>query len=96
MNIQKKERQMALRALSKERKIEMYLKVLVESSALQLLWGRWSDQSSGSDGDEDWQIRMGVLSHLLEKKLSKKEHLYNALQDDFPEIKELEWIQFEH
>lgn len=87
---------MALRALSKERKIEMYLKVLVESSALQLLWGRWSDQSSESESDEEWQIRMGILGNLLEKKLSKKERLYADLQNDFPEIKELEWIQLEH
>jgi len=85
---------MAAQALTDERKIETFLKSLVEAAALQLLWTRWADEDD-LDNNE-WQIKMEILTELLDKKLAKRDRLLLELKEHFPEITQFKWAQLSH
>ena len=85
---------MAKQVLTEERKIEMFLKVLVETAALQLLFTRWADEND--EQNYEWQIKMEVLSEILDKKLNRREDLIEQLKDEFPEITKFNWALPNH
>jgi hypothetical protein len=85
---------MAKQVLTEERKIEMFLKILVETAALQLLFTRWADENDQEN--YEWQIKMEVLSEILDRKLGRREDLVTELKDHFPEIIKFDWAQLNH
>ena len=85
---------MAKQVLTEERKIEMFLKLLVETAALQLLFTRWADENESEN--YEWQIKMEVLGEILDRKLNRREILIEELKDHFPEITRFDWAQQSH
>lgn len=85
---------MAKQVLTEERKIEMFLKLLVETAALQLLFTRWADEDDAEN--YEWQIKMEVLSDILDRKLSRRDELTDELKEHFPEIVKFDWAQQNH
>lgn len=85
---------MAKQVITEERKIEMFLKLLVETAALQLLFTRWADENDQEN--YEWQIKMEVLSEILERKLDRRENLIEELKDNFPEITKFNWALPSH
>lgn len=85
---------MAKQVLTDERKIEIFLKLLVETAALQLLFTRWADENDSEN--YEWQIKMEVLSEVLDRKLNRREDLIAELKDHFPEITKFDWAQLNH
>jgi hypothetical protein len=74
---------MASKVNTDERKMEFFLKALVETAALQLLWSRWADE------DE-------VLTELLDNKLARRDKLLLELKEHFPDIANFDWVQTSH
>lgn len=85
---------MAKQVLTEERKIETFLKLLVETAALQLLFTRWADENDPEN--YEWQIKMEVLSEILDRKLDRRENLIEQLKEQFPEITKFDWAQPNH
>lgn len=85
---------MASKVNTDERKMEFFLKALVETAALQLLWTRWADEDDL--GNYEWQIKMEVLTELLDNKLARRDKLLLELKEHFPDIANFDWAQISH
>lgn len=85
---------MATKAITDERKMEFFLKALVETAGLQLLWTRWADEDDVNN--YEWQIKMEVLTELLDKKLARRDKLLLELKEHFPDIANFDWAQLSH
>ncbi|HMO18525.1 MAG TPA: hypothetical protein PKA63_09605 [Oligoflexia bacterium] len=85
---------MAKKARSKEMRIDSCLKLMVETAALELLQDRWSSLLQPDCLES--QVKMEILSHLLQKKLSRKESLLMQVGNSFPDLSEIRWNVREH
>jgi len=85
---------MAKKVLNEEVQVETYLKLMIETSALKLLHNRWS--SAPEPECSEWQVKMEILTHLLDKKDAKKESVLSQVSKAFPELKDIDWNISEH
>ncbi len=85
---------MASKVNTDERKMEFFLKALVETAGLQLLWTRWADEDDVNN--YEWQIKMEVLTELLDKKMARRDKLLGELKEHFPDIVNFDWAQISH
>lgn len=85
---------MASKVNTDERKMEFFLKALVETAGLQLLWSRWADEDDVNN--YEWQIKMEVLTELLDKKIARRDKLLVELQEHFPDIANFDWAPLSH
>jgi len=85
---------MAKQVFTEERKVELFLKLLVETAALQLLFTRWADENDHEN--YEWQIKMEVLSDIMDRNLDRRDQLTEELKNLFPEITKFDWAQLNH